>query len=301
MAELAGDVGDVEALGDEQAGERVAEVVEADVREPGGLDGGGERSAADVSVHHRSADLGTEDEGVVASKGRWAGKAMCSQGAREGGHEGDIASCLWRLGFAQRSGSVELTVDVDRGAVEVDVLPLQAEQLALSEAGENRGREQHAVMLNACGLEQLRDLVGVEHAHLAALDSRSFVALELTDRVAGAQPTARRVGERPRERLQRRHDRGRRLPVRSHASNHLRYVVNVHIGNATTADPGNDVHPKAGLVSLPGPRSQVRLRGKPKLGDIANSGSGASTFRARLDRPRESASAWELARAPANG
>ncbi|HEV2998342.1 MAG TPA: hypothetical protein VGX16_04495 [Solirubrobacteraceae bacterium] len=143
VAELVHDGAGIDAEGDEDRGEGVAELVrgqtlreryilgvgEAFVR---ALDGSGEGAVADVARVQRPAAVGAEDE--VVGAGFLARGLVSGERGVQDGEEVDAPGA--RVGLPGPHG------DVLRG--EVDVLPAQVDQLADAQPGEDEGAQDHA-------------------------------------------------------------------------------------------------------------------------------------------------------------
>ena len=90
--------------------------------------------------------------------------------------------------------SAELFSNADQAGLEIGIGPGEAEQLALTQPGEDRRGEDGPVE-HRSGVEETADLFPVEDAHLGALDARPFAALEPRQRVGRDRAPPGRVPE----------------------------------------------------------------------------------------------------------
>ncbi len=86
------------------------------------------------------------------------------------------------LGLHATAAAIELLVHPDNARSEVNVGPGQPKQLALSEASEDRGREQGSVRIIG-SIQEGSDVVAFEEAHLPPLGSWTLATLETSDRI----------------------------------------------------------------------------------------------------------------------
>jgi hypothetical protein len=158
-----------------------------------------EAAADEVAEANRCPGLGCEHE--VARLGPPCGERSVLVLPQEGGerwHQLDVAFCGRSLWLDQVALAVELVAHPDGGRGQVDVLPAQAELLALTETGEDRERDRDSVLVG-CGPDEFLDLVAVEDALLVALDPGPLATLQLPNRVLRDQASPRRVTEHPAE------------------------------------------------------------------------------------------------------
>src|SRR4051812_39659879 len=97
----------------------------------------------DVAVVHRTAGGGREDRIVWVAMRRVERVFVQEGGERR--HQYDASKRLWRLRLRVVTAPVELPPHVNDAALEIDVCPLKPEQFALTEAREDRRREQWPV------------------------------------------------------------------------------------------------------------------------------------------------------------
>jgi hypothetical protein len=146
MAELARDVGDVSATGDQERCEAVAEVVErggpplaarlplplplcSSWVDPSLLGGVVEATHSHVPLRQGRAGFAHEHRIIVARMLRRRGEAMLAQHPSQGRRQNHAPDRLLGLRRHAPPASINLSPDVDEACTEVDLLPAEREEI----------------------------------------------------------------------------------------------------------------------------------------------------------------------------
>ena len=146
VAELARHEQDVMPLRDEDAGEGMAQHVEADALEAGFAAGELEPAVCHVALVGAGPDLRGEHDVLRPSPRRR--EPVLAQVRGELGHEDHVAARRRRLQPRPLTWARGLEADLDQAGLDVDVLPGQPEQLADPQAREDRRCDRQAVRVD---------------------------------------------------------------------------------------------------------------------------------------------------------
>ena len=252
-----------DALREEQGRGSVAQVVEADVGEPGSFEHGLEHALGDVLAAYRLATGAGEDQAVVGPEGAvsqplfvlagaMAVQRLDSHGGKVDGTATTRALRRWALpGGSSVFGEVERMLHAEGSGLQVYIVPAEGQELALTHAGgegQNVERFQRVILDS---LEQPFRLLRRQRLHFAAGgswggDQAGDIARDCAEAlgvIEGSVKDSMNVG-----------NAGRGETFGALGAIERLHLHGSELGEADPAKRGDDVMADIKLVAIPGAR-----------------------------------------------
>src|SRR5437660_4854939 len=170
------------------------------------------------------------------------------------------------FGGTSRRLSVERAANADQLVVEVDVPPMQAQELALSESTKDRCCHECPVA-RLHRLEKSPNLFAVEHWSLLSCDPWPLAPVECGDRVRIDQAPAHRVRKQSRKRDEDRGNRRVRDAPLTKVTDQRKDVVDSDVVESTFSKQWQDVSLEPTRIGLNRTRPNESLEAHEPVGD----------------------------------